>query len=67
MILNTIMKNFDKLKGKSFNIYVLRKLEVLFCQLIEGPSLCIFDDDTELIENINIEKCMEEIKLKFIN
>lgn len=66
IVLDTIIKNFDNFKDKSFNIYVLRKFGVLTCEMVESSALCVFDSETKLIENISAEKCIEEIKSKLI-
>ena len=63
-ILNLLIVQYPKYKGKDCQLIFLRKLGISTCCLISNPSQIYFERDINIIECLNMSDQIEELKIK---
>lgn len=63
-LFNTLMKNYLTFNGEDFDVIFIRKMGVGFCILCSAKNNFYIEDFAKVIMNLNIAKCVEELKLK---
>lgn len=63
-LFNTLIKNYSNFKGEDFDVIFIRKIGVGFCILCSTKNKFYIEDSAKVIMNLNIGKCVEELKLK---
>lgn len=63
-LFNTLMKDYLSFNGEDFDVIFVRKMGVGFCLLCSSKNKFYIEDSAKIIMNLNIAKCVEELKLK---
>ena len=63
-LLRTLVDSYQKFTGKSCDLIFLRKLGIATCFLILNPSEIFFENNAKVITQLNLGKCVEELKMK---
>lgn len=63
-ILLTLDANYKKFKDKGCDVILLRKFGAAICILVTAHSEIYIEDSAKFVQKINIDKCIEELKLK---
>lgn len=64
ILFNTLMKNYLSFNGEDFDVIFIRKMGVGFCILCSTKNKYYIENSAKVIMNLNIGKCVEELKLK---
>lgn len=62
-IFNTLIKNYSNFNVEDFDVIFIRKMGVGFCILCSTKNKFYIEDSAKVIMNLNINKCVEELKL----
>lgn len=65
-IINQLENNYGDIKGKNYDILIIRKFGVAICMMTLVPNEIIIEDSAKLVLKVNILKCVEELKLKVL-
>lgn len=63
-LFNTLMKSYLNFNGEDFDVIFIRKMGVGFCILYSAKNKFYIEDSAKVVMNLNIGKCIEELKLK---
>lgn len=63
-LFNTLIKNYSSFTGEDFDVIFIRKMGVGLCILCSTKNKFYIEDFAKVIMNLNIGKCVEELKLK---
>lgn len=64
MILNFLVEQYPKFKGKDGDLLFLRKLGISSCCLVSSVCDIYFEDSMKIIERLNLSDLIEELKIK---
>lgn len=64
LLLDVLEDNSHKFEGGGFEIIFMRKQGISSCLALQMPNRIFFDKGTKVLFRINIESCIEELKLK---
>jgi len=64
LVIQVLADNFDKFTDKPCELVFIRKLGISSCLLIQGSNPMYFEKNTNVIFNMNVASCMEELKIK---
>ncbi len=64
IILNLLEETYPKFNGKNCQLIFIRKLGISSSCLVSKPSEIHFERNTNIIENLDISKQIEELKIK---
>lgn len=63
-LFNTLIKNYLSFNGEDFDVIFIRKIGVGFCILCSTKNKFYIEESAKVIMNLNVNKCVEELKLK---
>lgn len=63
-LFNTLIKNYSSFNDEDFDVIFIRKMGVGFCILCSTKNKFYIEDSAKVIMNLNIGKCVEELKMK---
>ncbi|GEO25588.1 hypothetical protein AAC03nite_13730 [Alicyclobacillus acidoterrestris] len=66
MMFKTMEQNVERLENVSCRLLVIRKLGVSSCFLCSTAGDLYFDADTKIVMELDLAKCIEELKLRFM-
>jgi DNA-binding transcriptional MerR regulator len=61
-VLQILSDNLEKIEEKNIELIALRKMGIFICVLITNPCEILFDLNTRVVDRVNINSCIEELK-----
>lgn len=63
-LFNSLTKNYINFNNEDFDVIFIRKMGVGFCILCSTKNKFYIEESAKVIMNLNVDKCVEELKLK---